>query len=366
MFNRVSAILASLAVMICLGSCERDDAPAEGQGTGRFISFTAVEDSVWPDVTKGSVSSVGDLLGDGFRIWASWTKDPLDRVIYGEEYYLNGVNGAVFGESGTTVTAADTDGDGEFVQTKDEWTYSPQQEWYRGYYSFAAAIPASAFRKTDGAAGTHYSHSDTSAEPTYSDGKVTGVTYNNRLVLDFPDDRFVLGGNQVNGTKLPLSVQPDLMYAFTEVDNTGNDAENVELEFNHTCSKLSIQLSVNDPDMTMGVQQITVYGLLSAIPTPLEFTRTTTSGKSTETSNFSAMLEAAAESPKEYRSTLDDPFAVFVRPEGEGEEAAKWDVKGSGPDEPVAVRLVEDLIVFPEKLFYVFNTKKRTFKNWLR
>jgi hypothetical protein len=350
MFNPVSAILAVLAVTISLNSCERIDVPARGQGTGRFISFTAVEDSVWPDVTKGAISGVGDLLGDGFSVWASWTKDPLDRVVYGEEYYLNGVNGAVFGESGTIVTAADTDGDGEFVQVKDEWTYSPQQEWYRGYYSFAAVIPASAFKNNGGVTGAHYPHSAASVTLAYSDDKVTGVTYNNRLTLDFPDDLFVLGGHSVIGTRLPLQSQPDLMYAFAEVDNTANEAENVKLQFTHTCAKLSILLSVNDPTKTMSVQKITIYGLLNAIPTPLEFTHTRTAGQTEDDSNFSAMLAAAADDPEEYRSTLDNPFAVFTRPEGEGDDAFRWDIKGSDPENPVAVRLVEDLLVFPGHL----------------
>ena len=351
MLNYASAILTVLAAMICLSSCGRDDVPAEGQGTGRFITFTAVEDSVWPGITKGAISSVSDLLGDGFAIWASWAKDPLDRILYGERYYSDGVNGAVFGEDGTIVTAADTDGDGEFVQADDLWTYSPKQEWYRGYYSFAAAIPASLFNENVGIAGNHYSHADTSVEFTYStSGAVSGVTYNNRLTLDFPGDQFVLGGNSVSGTKLPASAQPDLMYAFAEVDNSGNDADDVKLKFTHTCAKLSVLLSVNDPDKTMSVQQVTIYGLLNSIPTPLEFTRTVTAEKTTEYSNFSAKLEEAAETSETHRSTLANPFAVFVRPEGEGDDAAKWDIKGSDPEKPVAVRLIEDLIVFPGKL----------------
>ena len=305
---------------------------------------------MWPDMTKGAISNVGDLLGDGFSIWASWVKDPLDRIVYGEEYYSRGVNGAVFGESGTVVTATDMDDDGKFVQTKDAWTYSPQQEWYRGYYSFAAAIPASAFKKNDGVTGIHYKHSDVSTDLTYAGGKVIGITYNNRLTLDFPDNIFVLGGHSTNGTKLPLSVQPDLMYAFAEVDNSGNDAENVDLQFNHTCAKLSILLSVNDPTKTMNVQKITVYGLINSIPTPLVFERTNTEGRLTENSNFSSMLEEAEKDSKTYRSTLDSPFAVFIRPEGEGDDAAKWDVKGSDAEKPVPVRLVEDLVVFPGKL----------------
>ena len=340
------AILAALAAMFCLSSCVRDDLPAEGQGSGRIISFTAVEDSVWPGATKGALSGVGDLLGDGFGIWASWTKDPLDKVVYGEQYYYDGVNGAVFGESGTMVAAADTDGDGKFVQAKDSWTYSPQQEWYRGYYSFAAVIPASIFGD-GGVEGSHYSHSEASAEIAYSNGVVTGVTYNNRLTLDFPDDLFVLGGHSVSGTKLPASAQPDLMYAFAEVDNSGNDAGDVKLQFTRTCAKLSILLSVNDPDVTMSIQKITIYGLLNSIPTPLEFTRTITAGSPAENSSFQDRLEAATE---EHRSTLDNPFAVFSRPEGEGDDALKWDVKGSDPDNLLAVRLVEDLLVFPGEL----------------
>lgn len=325
---------------------------------GRPITFTASESTVWPDLTKGVIGSVADLLGDGFCIWASWTKDPLDKVGYGEAYYSNGKNGVVFGDEGTIVTATDMDGDGEFIQAKDAWTYAPKTEWYRGYYAFAAAIPASSFSSST-ISGSHYNYGDSSTEFTYTDGVMNGITYRNRLTLDFPDNLFILGGNSVKGTRLPDSSQPDLMYAFSEVDNSQNDAGDVALDFQHTCSRLSISIAVNDPSRTMSIQKITIYGLLNSIPTPLVFSKITSinnigtdaPGQTvTSTDNFSLRLSEAAASPEEYRSTLSSPFAVFSRPEGDSEDAARWDVKGSDTENPTAVRLVEDLIVFPGAL----------------
>ncbi len=349
MLNYASAILTVLAAMICLSSCGRDDVPAEGQGTGRFITFTAVEDSVWPGITKGAISSVGDLLGDGFMVWGSWTRDPEDDVKYVDDEYSSGKNGAIYNYEGTVVTATDENEDEEFNQDDDVWSYGPAKEWRRGYYSFAAAIPASAFGDNK-LSGAHYSQSDASTGFTFSaSGAVEGVTYNNRLTLDFPDDLFVLGGKSVSGTKLPSSAQADLMYAFCEIDNSGNDAGNVALDFEHLCAKLSIELSVENTSKTMSVQKITIYGLLNAIPTPLEFTRTVTAAKTAEHSNFQDMLDAAAEDPETYRSTQESPFAVFTRP-GDSDKAEKWDVACDESGNPVSVPLVEDLIVFPGAL----------------
>lgn len=350
-------ILSVAFLSVC--SCDRtDDTDSFMPSSGRPITFTAMESPLWPDLTKGPVESVSDLLGDGFCIWGSWIKDPLDKVIYGEDYYLEGQNGAVFGQSGSVVTATDENGDEKFDQDDDSWTYAPQQEWYRGYYSFAAVLPASALSE-DSISGRHYSHAEASTEFTYTSGTMTGVTYNNRLTLDFPNDRFVLGGMSVSGTRLPESSQPDLMYALSEVDNSANKADDVSLEFVHTCSRLSISVSVNDPSKTMSIQRITLYGILNSIPTPLEFTRTvqieeygteSPTENVTHTENFTSRLAQAAMDSDEYRSTQSSPFAVFNRPEGDGEDAVLWDVRGSDPDKPSAVRLVEDLIVFPGTL----------------
>jgi hypothetical protein len=139
------------------------------------------------------------------------------------------------------------------------------------------------------------------------------------------------------------------MYAFCEIDNSGNDAGNVALYFEHLCAKLSIELSVKNTSKTMSVQKITIYGLLNAIPTPLEFTRTVTAAKTAEHSNFQDMLDAASEDPETYRSTQESPFAVFTRPE-DPDKAKKWDLACDESGNPVSVRLVEDLIVFPGAL----------------
>ena len=93
------------------------------------------------------IDSLDDLTGDGFVTWANWTKDPEDESIFTNDYG-SGVTNLVFGEHGTKVYATDGDGDRLFTpvqQILDTWYYTPKRYWQRGTYTFAAALPATAF-----------------------------------------------------------------------------------------------------------------------------------------------------------------------------------------------------------------------------
>lgn len=309
--NCVSSILAALAI-ICLSSCDRADTPPSGeqQGSGRVISFTAVEDSVWPDMTKSSVNSVGDLLGNGFKVWGSWAKCPDDDTYWMGDY-SSGVNGAVFGATGTTVTATDKNNDGAFNQSHDAWEYSPERDWYKGYYTFAAAIPASELTQY-GIRGTHTSG------VTFLESSLP--VYTNKLTLNFPSNVFDLSSTQI-----------DLMYAFATQDNSAENANQVSLTFEHICTRLNISIAAYDPageDRVFDVQSVTVYGLLNSIGAPLEFTGTT--------SNVSTRIAASND-----RSTQDDPFHVAD---------TGWEIASSSQTDPEGVVLIEDLLVFPGTL----------------
>lgn len=303
------------ALLLCLGSCGHDDAPLSGtQGSGRLITFSAAEDqSVWPDMTKAAIGSVGELLGDGFIVWGSWTKCPDDDSYWVGDY-ASGENNAVFGAEGTKVTATDKNNDGEFNQSQDAWEYSPEREWYKGYYTFAAAIPASDLAK-NGITGTQ-----TSSVTFENDEPV----YTNKLVLNFPDNTFDLS-----------STQTDLMTAFATQDNSAENAGQVKFQFDHICAKLNVSLEAHDPtgnDGTLEVQSIRVYGLLNSVGTPLEFTQK----NAQKTSNITDQIAASTD-----RSTQDDPF--YLANKG-------WEIPSSTLEDPEGERLIEELLVFPGTL----------------
>ena len=310
----VLSLAVVMASLFCLTSCEHDDAPLPGtQGSGRLITFSAEDQSVWPDMTKAAIGSVGELLGDGFIVWGSWTKCPDDDSYWVGDY-ASGKNNAVFSALGTTVTATDKNKDGKFNQSRDAWEYAPEREWYKGYYTFAAAIPASDLSE-NGITGTHTSSvSFEDDEPVYT----------NILTLNFPDNIFDLSSTQI-----------DLMTAFATQDNSAETADQIRFQFDHVCSKLNINLAAYDPNgtnRTLEVQSIVVYGLLNSIASPLEFTQKNTQN----TSNVTAQIAASTD-----RSTQDDPFHLANK---------GWEIPSSTLEEPKGERLIEELLVFPGTL----------------
>ena len=277
----VLSLAAVMALLFCLTSCEHDDAPLPGtQGSGRLITFSAEDQSEWPDMTKSAIGSVGELLGDGFIVWGSWTKCPDDDSYWVGDY-ASGKNNAVFGALGTTVTATDKNKDGKFNQSQDAWEYAPEREWYKGYYTFAAVIPASDLSKY-GITGTHTSNIFENDKPVYA----------NKLTLHFPNEVFDLSSTQI-----------DLMTAFATQDNSAETADQIRFQFDHICAKLNVSLAVYDSrggTGTLEVESVRVYNLLKSIQTPLEFTHTT--------SNVADQISAS-----NAKSTQDAPFHLTNR-----------------------------------------------------
>lgn len=315
-----------LAGMCALASCHRGEEPVYGR-EGMEIDFDAIADGT--DETKAPIGEVADLLGDGFAVWASWTKDPDDEAIFTSNY-KDGFTNEVFGLNGTKVYA---------TEVLNSWYYTPKRFWYRGTYVFAAALPASIFNA---------SHARTPAETI---GKVitASIADNNAeslesLSMTFAGSGFALGGSRnVAGTKLPANAQADLMYAFASVDNKDENAGTVPLNFTHACSLLGIKLT-SDSNKTLKVKSVKIFGihksamgLFKVTPVGADHPE---AGMAENTARLRLLLKNA--------STEASCFAEFTRPAGTGVDALKWDVAGGIDARPV--QLVEELIVFPEVL----------------
>lgn len=309
--------------MCALASCHREDEPVYGR-EGMEIDFDAIAD--WADETKAAISGLDDLLGDGFAVWASWTKDPDDEAIFTSNY-KDGFTNEVFGLNGTKVYA---------TEVLNSWYYTPKRFWYRGTYVFAAALPASIFNA---------SHARTPAETI---GKVITASIPDNtaaslesLSMTFAGSGFALGGSRnVAGTKLPANAQADLMYAFASVDNKDENAGPVGLNFTHACSLLGIKLT-SDSNKTLKVKSVKIFGIHKSAMGLFKVTPAVTeAGMAENTARLRLLLKNA--------STEASCFAEFTRPAGTGVDALKWDVAGGIGAQPV--QLVEELIVFPEVL----------------
>ena len=186
---------------MAIGSCEREDGQhGLVQECGRPIQFSA--ETEWQGVTKSAIGTLNDLKNDGFVVWANWTKDPNDN-----SDYLTSSEEVVFGPYGTIVTASD-DGDNIFQpnsDSDDKWVCESEQEWNRGYYNFAAILPASEFE-----IGRAFSSGrlTSSFSKTQTNTSVT-PEYSSLITLDVPNSGFDLSSDQV-----------DLMYAFHNEDNS--------------------------------------------------------------------------------------------------------------------------------------------------
>lgn len=321
----VSYILL-LAGMCALTSCHRDEEPVYSP-KGTAIDFDASADG--SNSTKAPIDKVADLQGDGFVVWASWTKDPDDNAIFTNNY-TDGFTNDVFGVNGTKVYATDV---------VNSWYYTPKRFWNRGTYVFAAALPASVFNA---------SHARTTAETT---GKVITASIADNtaeslesLSMTFAGSGFALGGfKNVAGTKLAADAQSDLMYAFATVDNKDENAGTVSLNFTHACSLLGIRLT-SDSNKTLKVKSVRIFGIHKSALGLFQVTPVNAddpeASKAANTARLRLLLKNA--------STEGSYYAEFTRPAGTGEDALKWDVAGGTDAQPV--QLVEELIVFPEVL----------------
>lgn len=224
--------------------CSKEDGqhsePAAGNGTPVQMNATTT-------ATKGTINTLDDLIGDGFVVWASWTKDTADDSIFSGDYE-SGTNPAVFGTDGTKVYAEDGNSDGHFTPVAtaaDKWNYAPTQYWHRGTYTFAAVLPASGF-----AADFDMNSTAGAAEPPYTatlSVSQTGTTSSPTLTLDFGTSGFNLSTEQT-----------DLMVAF-DTDIDGNLLAPVSFSFSHQLARIRFEASATDKTIDISNIKLTSY-----------------------------------------------------------------------------------------------------------
>lgn len=197
-------ILTLLTLCVAVISCERDEVnryPIEG--TGKMIKFSV--ESEWPEITRSVVNTSDNIKESGFKVWSNLAleADADDKH-------------PVFGVNGATVS-----------YQNGLWKCVKEQAWYKGHYDFAAALPPSLFQGT-------YSESTLNLQ--------TGTS----------------------GYDL-ASRQDDLMYAFSNIDNSDGDASVVNLTFNHAFALLDIRIATESkaPFASEAVSdmKIMVYGI---------------------------------------------------------------------------------------------------------
>ena len=291
--------LLLMGIMCAFVSCQREALPSE-LPDGKAIELTASSD--WPKFSKAPITGLNDLKGDGFVVWGAWEKET-----------------AVFGTYGTKVSAVTgTDGNVE----ADNWEYSPVRYWFAGNYKFAALLPASAV-----------------ALSTTGTGVLAVMNgYDSSLILD---NSFTLGGKSVTGTELADGDQVDLMYAFSNVDNSGHKDAKVNLVFKHLWAQVGFKLKYLEyKGNPIVIDNVKIYGMGNTV----DFDGNVIVNDD-ETSNMSAIRTALSGAVK---STSSNPFAIFnlSAEVGKNEE----------------VTLVDKLMVFPIDLTSMPVTVEVSFK----
>ena len=304
-------ILLSALLLICAISCEREVVSQYEPNEEKMISFSTAED-VWPVITKAAISGIGDLYGDGFRVWGNWT-DVADNT--------DNVN-SIFGQGGVVVSATDKDNDSDFepgvAGSTDSWGYEDKKGWNVGYHSFAAVLPSSA-----NISGTMYS----TYSKTIEEGEQK-LTYENTLTLDLSSG-FDLSANQT-----------DLMCAFQNVDNSDFDASVVELDFRHLFSTIDIGLNITG--MPFSAQQIAVtkvelYGIHKSLngklQTKHDITYDDENNKTSEalTTNLADCFD---------NSKISDAYNPYYARQYTAGEGFQYNA--------LSITVVDDLLVFPE------------------
>ena len=286
-------------------------------------------------MSRSVINDLNDLTGDGFVTWANWTKDPEDESIFTNDYG-SGATNLVFGEHGTKVYATDGDGDGLFTpmqQILDTWYYTPKRYWQRGTYTFAAALPATAFNAS-------CVKEDSDATGT---ANITGTLgLDNTLTLTFGQDEnerplgFDLAANQI-----------DLMVAFSDVDNRKEDANVAKLDFRkHHFAQIVIEAASIDENADIIVDEVVFYGNHKATTGPMTFTN--------EEDGVTATYEidaATATGP-------ENPYMVISAINQELPHAVK---KADGTWDHTYKPIVTGLLVFPEKRKMSIVVKYRTY-----
>lgn len=317
-----------LPIILLVSGCAEHQ-PLYPSPQGKPIELTAATDS--KNGTKAVISGLNDLLGDGFVVWASWTKDPEDSDIFTNDY-SSGHTDLVFNRYGTKVYATDGNSSSTFdpgSETQDTWYYTPPRYWHRGTYTFAAALPASIFNA---------SHAKT---PEENIGNLaTGVFSNNVLTLDFGKD----AGNNVLGLDLS-SEQVDLMVTFSDVDNRDEAATYASLHFQqHQFSQVVIEAGSNDENADLIVDEVTFWGNHKTTAGPM----TITFGDDAVTSEYEVASLSTSSSPYQVISDIGVQLPNAVM-----DAAGNW-VYTYNP-------IVPGLIVFPEECTMSIKVKYRVY-----
>lgn len=269
-------------MLICVAfiSCERDDMKRPDEQNGRPIEF--VVESEWPEMTKATTTI------NAFKVWGNWTKDPNDVS------NTSGIKEAVFGTTGAAVN-----------KYGDIWVLTQEADWHQGYYNFAAVSPSS------------FSGFQAATFNMVAVGEQNVQRYTNLLTFDLGEDGLDLSNTQT-----------DLMYAFSSVNNSNNDADAVSLMFKHAFARVTVKLGYTESEPT--VNSFIIYGIHTRINGELKFRYEQTgygvSAVRTNIDNLSELLSHGEVSTEEVPYYTGTSFT-------------------SADDEII---LVDNLLVFPE------------------
>ena len=277
------------------------------------------------NLTKGVIEDVSDLEGDGFIVWATWTKDKDDNSIFTNNY-ADGFYENVFGDGGTKV-----------IRTQGVWKYSPPKYWHRGIYTFAAVLPASTFNATY----SDYTPAElTNPYGTYTGGVVTNedntLSYNPSVItLHLGEEGYDLSAEQ-----------DDIMVAYYNVDNRSENApqttNGVSLNFKHQMSQIAIEAANIDENIDITILQIEVSGNHRSIVGDLVFTPSENNVTANYELNDSTSLEA--------------PYQIINTPSDPNNSKYDWVMTKKVSDAELEYdTIVPSLLVFPEECYLSFK-----------
>ena len=264
-------------------SCERDDVRRpEDVGGGRPIEF--IVESEWPEMTKATTGI------EAFKAWGSWTRDPDDAS------NTAGIREAVLGTAGAAVN-----------KYGNTWVLTQEADWFQGYYNFAAVSPAS------------LSGSQAATFNMVAVGEQNVQRYTNLLTLDLEDEGLDLANTQT-----------DVMYAFSCIDNSGNDASAVSLLFKHAFARITVKLGYTESEPT--VNSFIIYGIHTKINGKLKF-----------------RYEQTGYGASAVRTNIDNISELLSQGEVSTEETPYYTGSSfSSADDEIV--LAYNLLVFPETL----------------
>ena len=269
-----------MLISVAFISCEREDMERPDEQNGRPIEF--VVESEWPEMTKAA-STI-----NAFKVWGNWTKDPNDIS------NTSGIQEAVFGTTGAAVN-----------KYGNTWVLTQDADWFQGYYNFAAVSPS------------FLSGSQAATFNMVTVGEQNVQRYTNLLTLDLGDEGLDLS-----------STQTDLMYAFSCINNSSNDADAVSLMFKHAFARVTVKLGYTESEPT--VNSFIIYGIHTRINGELKF-----------------RYEQTGYGVSAVRTNIDNITELLS--EGEvSTEAAPYYTGNSFTSADDEIILVDNLLVFPE------------------